>query len=61
MADTTTTASPDANAGHKGATTDLTKQSNKAPADQTGFDPKDAKWAGLPGAAARANGYPRAI
>ncbi len=59
MADTTTTASPDTNAGHVGATTDPTKQSNKAPADQKGYDPTDAKWANQPGAAARANGFPR--
>lgn len=60
MADTTTTATPDTNAGHVGATTDPTKQSNKAPADQKGYDPKDtAKWGAQPGAAARANGYPR--
>ena len=59
MADTTTTATPDTDAGHKGATWDRTKQSNMAPADQKGFDPKDGKWANVPGAAARANGVPR--
>ena len=59
MTDSTSTSSPDANAGHVGATTDLTKQSNKAPADQTGYDALDAKWATVPGVAARANHYPR--
>ena len=57
MADTTSTATPDTNAGHKGSTTVIGKQSNKAPADQKGYDPKDAKWSGSPGAAARANGW----
>ena len=59
MADTTTTATPDAYAGQVGSTTDRNKQSNKAPADQLGYDPKDAKWANVPGAAAREAGYPR--
>jgi len=61
MADTTTTANPTARAGHKGAdAAGLTNPANKAPADQAGYDPADdAKWATLPGAAARANGYPR--
>jgi hypothetical protein len=59
MADTTTTASPDTNAGHVGATTTPGKQSNLAPADQKGYDPSDAKWSSVPGAAARANGFPR--
>lgn len=30
-----------------------------APADRPDFDPTDAQWANFPGAAARANGYPR--
>lgn len=60
MADTTTTAAPDTDAGHLGATTTPGKQSNKAPADQKGYDPKDsAKWGAFPGAGARANGYPK--
>lgn len=60
MADTTTTSGADANAGHKGhPITEFVNMSNMAPADQKGFDPKDAKWASFPGAAARANGYPR--
>lgn len=59
MSDSTSTSSPDTRAGHVGATTDYTKQSNKAPADQSGYDPKDAKWASIPGAAARGNGFPR--
>lgn len=62
MADTTTTANPTARAGQKGAdAAGLTNTSNKAPADQPGYDPKDAKWATLPGAAARANGYPQSV
>jgi len=61
MADTTTTEDPDANAGHKGAdVAGLTNPANLAPADQPGYDPKDAMWATVPGAPARANGYPRA-
>lgn len=60
MADTTTTANPTARAGHIGAdAAGLTNPANKAPADQGGYDPTDADWADLPGAAARANGYPR--
>lgn len=62
VADTTTTASPTANAGHVGADPDgLTNPANKAPADQPGYDPTDdTKWPStVPGAAARANGYPR--
>ena len=61
MADTTSNANADANAGHKGNATPevMTNQDNKAPADQTGYDPKAAKWDDVPGAAARANGYPR--
>jgi hypothetical protein len=60
MADTTTTANPTARAGHVGAdAAGLTNPANKAPADQPGYDPKDAKWANVPGAAARANNYPR--
>lgn len=61
MADTTTTASPDTDAGHRFNSTEAVyaNQANKAPADQTGYDPADPKWATFPGAAARANGYPR--
>lgn len=60
MADTTTTANPTARAGHIGAdSAGLTNAANKAPADQGGYDPTDAKWDTLPGAAARANNYPR--
>lgn len=61
MADTTTTTGADANAGHKGNATPavMNNQANKAPADQLGYDPKDAKWANVPGAAAREGGYPR--
>jgi len=61
MADTTTTANPTARAGHKGAdAAGLTNPANRAPADQAGYDSKDAKWDDVPGAAARANGYPQA-
>lgn len=62
MTDTTTTSSPTANAGHVGAdAAGLTNAANKAPADQSGYDPKDlTKWpVTVPGAAARANNYPR--
>lgn len=61
MADTTTTTGGDAYAGHSGNNTLAVKnnQANKAPADQTGYDPKDAKWANVPGAAAREGGFPR--
>jgi len=60
VADTTTTSSPTANAGHVGAdAAGLTNAANKAPADQAGYDPKDSKWASVPGAAARGNNYPR--
>lgn len=62
VADTTTTSSPTANAGHVGAdAAGLTNPANLAPADQPGYDPKDGtKWPStVPGAAARANGYPR--
>lgn len=61
MTDTTTTGSPTTNAGHRGDPTGaFANQSNKAPADQAGYDPKDAKWETQPGAAARANGWPQA-
>jgi hypothetical protein len=62
MADTTTTAGADTNAGHKGGDTPAAaaNQANKAPADQKGYDPKDAKWASQPGHAARLNGWPQA-
>jgi hypothetical protein len=61
MADTTTTSGADTNAGHLGnsGTAVMNNEANKAPADQLGYDPADAKWATLPGAAARANHYPR--
>lgn len=60
MADATTTANPTPNAGKVGADpAGLTNPANKAPADQVGYDPSDAKWDGFPGAGARANGYPR--
>jgi hypothetical protein len=60
VADTTTTANPTANAGHVGAdAAGLTNAANLAPADQVGYDPTDAMWATVPGAAARANNYPR--
>lgn len=59
--DTTTTEDPTPNAGHRADPTDaFTNQANKAPADQAGYDPKDDKWANVPGAAARANGWPQA-
>ena len=63
MADTTTTANPTDHAGQVGGDTPaaFANQSNKAPADQAGYDAKDAKWALLPGAAARANGWPQAV
>jgi hypothetical protein len=60
VADTTTTANPTPNAGQVGALpAGLTNPANKAPAEQAGYDPKDVKWANQPGAAARANDYPR--
>lgn len=67
MADTTannntgTGAGATVNAGHLGGDTPaaFANQKNKAPADQPGFDASDAKWAGQPGAGARANKYPR--
>lgn len=61
MADTTTTANPTTNAGHKGGDTPAANANpaNRAPADQPGYDPKDAKWANTPGVSARGNGYPR--
>ena len=54
-------ANADTHAGKKfmNDPTAYTEQANKAPADQSGFDPKDAKWATFPGAAARANGWPQ--
>lgn len=33
---------------------------NVAPADRPGYNPKANQWANVPGAAARAQGYPRA-
>lgn len=69
MADTTSAsgtdgtahADADTHAGKKfmDDATAYTQQANKAPADQTGYDPTDAKWDDFPGGAARANGYPR--
>jgi len=60
VADTTTTSNPTANAGQLGAdAAGLTNPANLAPADQPGYDPDDAKWSSVPGAAARANHYPR--
>jgi hypothetical protein len=46
----------DANAGQNGSAV-LNNQENKAPADRQGYDP--TAFASQPGAAARANGYPR--
>lgn len=34
-------------------------QDNVAPADRKDYDPKDAKYANVPGAASREAGYPR--
>lgn len=60
MADTTTTLNPTPRAGQiDGDPAGYTNQANLAPADQSGYDPLDVKWASEPGAAARANGYPR--
>ena len=49
----------DANAGHRGnaGLAVMTNQENKAPADRNDYDPAD--FTAQPGAAARANGYPR--
>lgn len=49
----------DANAGHVGnsAPAVMTNPDNKAPADRPGYDP--TAFEAQPGAAARANGYPR--
>lgn len=49
----------DANAGKFGNSgiAVMTNQENKAPADRATYDP--ATFAAQPGAAARANGYPR--
>jgi len=47
----------DTNAGHVGSTTVPGNQDNLAPADRKDYDPTD--FTGQPGAAARANGYPR--
>lgn len=49
----------DANAGHVGNSglAVMTNQDNKCPADRTNYDPAD--FTTQPGAAARANGYPR--
>lgn len=49
----------DANAGHNGnnAPAVMTNQANKAPADRNDYDP--TAYASQPGAAARANHYPR--
>jgi hypothetical protein len=34
-------------------------QDNVAPAERANYNPKDAAYANVPGAAARQNGYPR--
>lgn len=49
----------DANAGHVGnsAPAVMNNQENKCPADRANYDP--TAFSGQPGAAARANGYPR--
>lgn len=49
----------DANAGHVGnsGVAVMTNEENKAPADRKNYDP--TAFAGQPGAAARANGFPR--
>ena len=51
----------DAYAGHQGNNTPAVRnnQDNKAPADRAGYNPKDAAYANVPGAAAREAGYPR--
>lgn len=50
----------DANAGHQGNATPavMNNPDNKCPADRPGYNP--ASFSNQPGAAARANGYPRA-
>lgn len=49
----------DANAGHvnNAGLAVMTNQENKAPADRTSYD--KSTFTAQPGAAARANGYPR--
>lgn len=49
----------DANAGHEGnaGLAVMTNQENKAPADRASYTP--GSFSAQPGAAARANGYPR--
>lgn len=49
----------DANAGHKGNATPavMNNPENKAPADRATYD--KSTFTNQPGAAARANGYPR--
>lgn len=49
----------DANAGHVGNNAPAVRnnQDNKAPADRTNYDP--TAFTAQPGAAARANGFPR--
>lgn len=47
----------DSHAGQVGYTTVAGNQDNLAPADQLAYDPTD--HTAQPGAAARANGYPR--
>lgn len=51
--------SADANAGHVGNSgpSVMNNQDNKAPADRAGYTP--SSFSAQPGAAARANGYPR--
>lgn len=49
----------DANAGHVGNSSPevMTNEENKCPADRSTYNP--SSFSGQPGAAARANGYPR--
>lgn len=49
--------SADAYAGQQGSTTTPGNPDNKAPAERAGYDP--ANFTAQPGAAARANHYPR--
>jgi len=49
----------DSHAGQVGYETVAGNQDNLAPADRNNYDPKAVTWANTPGAAARANGYPR--
>jgi hypothetical protein len=49
----------DSHAGQVGYTTVAGNQDNLAPADRLAYDPKAVGVVSQPGAAARANGYPR--